>query len=463
MTTMFRRGLLIIGLLGTAGIVSAQSPATLANNSGNPMADYWKNPDFVKDFLGTYGFKTEVEPKFLNPEEVQFYNGLVEIIGDQPEEAAKQLEGRVTGDSSAILDFALATLKLQLGENKEAIKYLEIATAKFPNYLRAWQNLGLAKLQEGDYPKAAEALSKAVGLGGANSSLYGMLGFAMISQEHYISAEAAYKNAVLLDAKNLEWKLGLVKCYVAQSKFDEAIRLLDEVLESDPENDKMWDYQARIFMQTENFKKAAVNFEILRRMEKASSSQLLTLGDVYMMQGSQTLALEAYLGGIAAKGGSENLERALRTASLLSSRGSFEDASALLNQLQNEHEASLTGEQKAQIWKLEAKADLAQDRGEKAAETLEKVIAANPLDGEALILTGDYFAGIDEREKAEFRYERAAKISGHEANAWVKHARLLVQHQKYVKALELLTKAQKLDPRESVQRYIEAVQRVAGS
>jgi len=89
-------------------------------------------------------------------------------------------------------------------------------------------------------------------------------------------------------------------------------------------------------------------------------------------------------------------------------------------------------------------------------------LGKNPTDGEALILVGEYYANKGEREKAEFKYERAAKIEGFEADAMVKHAQLLVQYQKYVQAVELLTKAQKIRPRDSVQRYLEAIERVAG-
>jgi hypothetical protein len=45
----------------------------------------------------------------------------------------------------------------------------------------------------------------------------------------------------------------------------------------------------------------------------------------------------------------------------------------------------------------------------------------------------------------------------------VKHAQLLVQHQQYPKAIELLHRAQKLKPRDNIQRFLEAVERIVGS
>ena len=61
------------------------------------------------------------------------------------------------------------------------------------------------------------------------------------------------------------------------------------------------------------------------------------------------------------------------------------------------------------------------DEGEKAIQTLEQIIQKDPLDGEALLLAGDYFAKNGQREKAEFRYQPRRR-SGFEADAFVKHA-----------------------------------------
>ena len=54
---------------------------------------------------------------------------------------------------------------------------------------------------------------------------------------------------------------------------------------------------------------------------------------------------------------------------------------------------------------------MATGEGEKAIKTLEQIIEKDPLDGEALLLAGDYYAKNDQREKAEFRYQTAAGTS----------------------------------------------------
>jgi Flp pilus assembly protein TadD len=98
--------------------------------------------------------------------------------------------------------------------------------------------------------------------------------------------------------------------------------------------------------------------------------------------------------------------------------------------------------------------------GAKAIETLEQIIQKDPLDAEALMLAGDYYAKNNQKEKAEFRYRTASGIAGYEADAYVKHAQLLVQSQKYIEAAELLKKAQKVKQRDNVQRYLEKVEQL---
>ena len=113
------------------------------------------------------------------------------------------------------------------------------------------------------------------------------------------------------------------------------------------------------------------------------------------------------------------------------------------------------------LLKLESKVAMATGEGENAIATLEEIIRKDPLDGEALLLAGDYLARHGQPEKAEFRYDSAANIAGYEADAYVKHAQLLVQSRKYAEAVELLRKAQKVRPRDNVQRYLEKVEQLA--
>ncbi len=113
------------------------------------------------------------------------------------------------------------------------------------------------------------------------------------------------------------------------------------------------------------------------------------------------------------------------------------------------------------LLKLESKVAMSTGEGEQAILKIEQIIGKNPLDGEALLLAGDFYARNGQKEKAEFRYDAAGKLESFQVDAFVKHAQLLVQSQKYLQAVELLRKAQKARPRDSVQRYLEKVEQLA--
>ena len=198
---------------------------------------------------------------------------------------------------------------------------------------------------------------------------------------------------------------------------------------------------------------------MLRRLGKATPLNLYLLGDLYMSEEARDLAFSANSEAIEKDGG-QNPAKALRAAQILVSRGAWTEARQLFARIRG-GPGTLSGEDDLRLLKLESKVAMATGAGPEAIQVLQRIIERNPLDGEALLLAGEYYAKNDQREKAEFAFDTAGKLQGFEADAYVKHAQLLLQSQKYVQALELLRKAQKVRPRDNVQRYLEKVEQLA--
>lgn len=106
---------------------------------------------------------------------------------------------------------------------------------------------------------------------------------------------------------------------------------------------------------------------------------------------------------------------------------------------------------------------MARGAGQQEVQILEQIVALNPLDGDALILLGQNAAGNKDDTKAIYYYEMAANIEKYEADAKVRHAQLLVSLGHYNDALPLLRQAQQVKPRETVQEYLEKVEKFATS
>lgn len=436
-------------------------PATAASvKLPSHWAQFWSNPEFVKSFMGAYGVASEVEPK-MSADEQTFYSSLRPLLQDDPSKAIRELQSKIRPESSALLNFLLASLYFQSDQPAQAIAQYEAAVAKFPSFRRAHKNLGFALVQSGAFEKAITHLTRTIELGGADSGVLGLLGFSYLSLERHLSAESAYRNALLYAPDNLDWKLGLVKSQIATGNHKPAAELLDELIAKYPEKESLWTLQAGLFLQMEEPIKAALNYEILRKLGKADGKTLSLLGDIYMAQEQRDLALSAYLAAWEADRGG-NPSRVFRAVEILASQAAWDEAVKLLTHVR-EKKSDLTAEDQSRLLKLEARIALATDREAEGAAMLEKVITSNPLDGQALIMLGEYFSRQGEPEKADYRFELASRISGFEAEAMVKRAQLLVSARKYAQAAELLRRAQKINPRDHVQRYLEKVESIARS
>lgn len=428
---------------------------------GHDLASIWNDPDFNRRLLGSYGFESDVEPRSTPEEQAAYRDKVVPILREDPAKAIPILQGLIKPSATALFDFTLGNIYFQTEDLTNAVKNFESALAKFPDFRRAQKNLGFALIRSGSYAEAIQPLTRTVILGGADGKVFGLLGFAHLNQGRYASAEGAYQQALVFEPDNVDFKLGLVKCAVATAKYDQALALLDELVQQYPERDSLWTVQANVHIQKEQPAQASISLEMLRRLGKASPQSLFLLGDLYMSQEIQDLALNAYLEAIDKDGG-QNPSKGLRAAQVLVSRSSYDLARKIFTKIR-EGGAVLGEADELKLLKLESKVAMLFGEGAKAIQTLEQIIQRNPLDGEALLLAGDYYAKNDQREKAEFRYQTAASIAGTEADAYVKHAQLLVQSQKYPQAIELLRKAQKARPRDNVQRYLEKMEQLARS
>jgi len=429
-------------------------------NSDHELASVWNDPDFTRRLIGSYGFASEAEPK-MQPDELDTYRKVVvpALTNSDPKKVISILQGLIGPRASAVFDFALGNVYFQNEDLTNAVKHFEAALAKFPDYRRAQKNLAFALVRDGKYPDAIKPLTRTIALGGGDGKVFGLLGFSCLSQGRNVSAEAAYRQSLVYEPENMDFKLGLLKSCIGTANYDYALALIDELIRQYPERDSLWTLQANLFIQKEQPAKAAISLEMLRRLGKATPQSLYLLGDLYMAQESRDLALGAYLEAMGKDNG-QNPAKALRPAQILVSRGAFEEARQLFGKIRASS-TPLSGADELKLLKLESKVAMSTGAGEKAIETLEQIIQKDPLDAEALMLAGDYYSKNGQKEKAEFRYQTAAGITGYEADAFVKHAQLLVQSQKYTQAAELLKKAQKVKPRDNVQRYLEKVEQLS--
>lgn len=439
------------------------APAARASDGALPPPDLdalWSDPTFQREFMGSYGTNSEIEPR-VDDDERKALQGVIPLLdAGNLEAAALKLEALRGEEASAVIDFTLANVYLQLDRPADAAPLYETAIDKFPSFRRALQQLGLIRVREGNWREAIGPLSRVIQLGGGDGMTFGLLGFAYNSTGQYISAESAFRQALLFQPEVVDWKLGLTQSVQKQGKYSEAITLCDELLANDPGRADFWLLQANAYIGRGEPLKAAGNFEIVHRLGAATPASLYTLGDIYVNGELMDLAKRSYAEALKLDP-EQDPQQVLQRVEVLAQRNALEASNELLQAVMANYGDRLAEADRKRLLKLQARIAVAEGQGGEAVEVLEQIVALDPLDGEALILLGQHYARNSDPERAAFYYERAESLDEFEADAKVRHAQLLVGEARYDEALPLLKRAQELQPRDDVARYLEQIERVA--
>ncbi len=259
------RWVLYVGVttIGWAAPATNSTSSTLSTNELDALArSLWRHPQFQREFLGTYGMRSDVEPKMTLEERQLLERAMALMSQPRGRDAARKLLEQSTGPrSSAILDFTVGNLYLQADQVDRAVMWYRRALLKFPSFLRAHKNLGLAHLRRGAFADAIEPLCRAIALGASDGMTFGLLGFAYTQSDRPASAESAYRIAIVLQPQVEEWWLGLARCLFRQRKYEDAAGVCEELIRRDPKRSEFRALLANAWLGQRQPLKAAEVFE----------------------------------------------------------------------------------------------------------------------------------------------------------------------------------------------------------
>jgi tetratricopeptide (TPR) repeat protein len=440
---------------------SAVAEPAATRTSGSSVS-IWMDAEFQRRFADSYLAETEVEPRVTADEREALQEALELISADRLDEAVSALRERRGPGASAALDFTLANVHFQRDELDSAAAAYRAAVDKYPKFRRAWKNLGVVLFRKSDFEGARRAFARVVELGGGDAVTYGLLGFSHASAGDHQAAESAYRCAILLDPRTIDWQMGLTRSFFEQRRYADAVAACGQLIAGDPGRADLWLLQARAQLGAGDPLAAAQGYEIADRLGGSTSESLTTLGDIYVNAELFDLAVGAYERALELEPPCD-ARRVVRAARVLAARGALESARRLADRLEAARGDALEPDERKDLLRLRARVALAEGAGDEEARVLQEIVELDPLDGDALILLGQHFARTGDLERAAFYYERAAGIEAFEPDAKVRHAQLLVGAGRYTEALPLLRRAQTLKPRENVQEYLEQVERVASA
>ena len=424
------------------------------------LAQAWKDPGFVNRFAGTFLPLTDQEPKITEKESELFQELTVLLGSNQNDAAINQLAQYIRSSSnpaevSAALNYTLANLYLQAGRYKEAATQYQAAIKKFPNFRRAYKNLGLASIQARDFEPAIKVLVKAIEMGDGSGDTYGLLAYAYLNVGKPTAALEGYRQASLLNPNNREWRIGKAEALVRTQRYEEAISEFKQLIEEMPTRSAFYTSIANSYLSVGDSSSAARYLEILRRRGEAKAPALGLLGDIYVNDGLPQLALLAYKDALVT--GDFTTSRSIRALKALLQRGYFDQADLFMAAVEDAHSGDLSDTQSREVLNLRAQLALAKGQDEEAAEILEQVLEQDPVNGNALMLLGEFNHKKGDIESAVFYYERALKLPKFQRDSQLQLARIYVRQKEYQLAIRQLEGALSLEYSSNVQDFLDAV------
>ncbi|MCA8957200.1 MAG: tetratricopeptide repeat protein [Planctomycetes bacterium] len=414
---------------------------------------------------------TDVEPRVREDEREQYIQAQDLLGAAKPDyDKVLQVVSAACAGQSASPQFHFLKGSILVIQNKrsEAITAFEKAVKDAPNFRRAWTALAQAhfvaaqeKPTTEHFRGAANAFVKSIELGERKGAVYGLLGVCHSRLNNHLAAEGAFRNAAMLDPEHgREWKMGLADSFQKQGRLAESVAVLDSLIAEQPNKIEMWMAQAEVLVKMNQLQRAVQNLEMVDRLGGASPKHLDNLGALYANLGMHDLAVDAYSRAIARKPSADQSGH-IQAARVLMSVDARAAAGKLIEFIEASCSTGLPEKSKLEL--LHAKARLAALNGadDEQAKALQKILEVQPLDGAALLSLGRYFARKGKKVEAITYFQRAAGLPEFEADAKVRHAEVLVSERNYAEAIPLLRRAQEIQDREHVKKYLESVERFA--
>ena len=415
------------------------------------------SPAFRKRFLASYGVNEAIEPR-LTQADRPLQEAILPHIRNNPRAAIKLIEQALRPDTNPAFLSILGNLYYQVNDYTSSERYLRQALEKFPSLRRSWRTLALTHVQRQQFRQAIEPLLKVIELGGGDAQSYGLLAYGYLGTEKYESALAAYRMARMFEPDSLDFRRGQAQCLLRTEQHRAAIALFEELIAERPDESSFWLGQANSYLALNQPQQAIANLQIVAGLGKATWSSWTMLGDLYLNNDVPRLALESYKKAFQERPPSQ-MSEAIRPLRYLVGRGLYVEGRDYLNLIRPRVGGNLDLRSQREFQVNEARIEMSIGDAGRAFGILQGVVAEDPLDGDALILLGEYYQKEGDFEEAAFQFERATSVQTVAAEAFIALGRLKVAQGDLRAALLPLRKSAQLRATANLQRYIEAIER----
>lgn len=430
-----------------------------------PIDDLWKSAEFQKSITGSYGIDSQIEPRITEDEAFYLEESAKAMAAKDRDKAIKTLSEASILEKSAAMRFSLAGFLFEADRIEESIEQYRETLTLFPNFRDARRNLAVSLIRIDEVEEAEKHLVRAIELGARDGLTMGLLGYCHSRDEDFQPALDAYRQAMLTEPDNVQWKTGAAQALKALGESEMAASLFQTLLKENPENTYPWLAQADTWVSLKKPEKAISNLEFAHRSGFLTADSTLTLAHLLVQNDLPDLALERYESAVKREN-PLTFTKAAEAVELLVHREAWSQAKQLTETILSlagyvppSLEAEANGKDPLSgFTRSRALIEMKLGDPEKAVEILRDWTITHPLDGEALILLARYYEQSGAREEAEMLLEQAQALPKHAAAAHRAQGQLLVSKREFAAGLEHLQTSQELEPSDSLAEYIEAVE-----
>lgn len=447
---------------------SAQTPAgglpapelSPAEQLAQMMGEINNTPDIdpYQVINESMNFRKEREPD-MTAAEYALYERISSMVETNAAFALQLLETMLADEQedSAAFDLALGNLYFAEERIDDALERYQSAVEKYPEFLRAWTNIGMIHYQRESWPDAAKAFAKAVDLGDRDAQTFGLLAFALRMTGNTLGAEMAFQQAMTANPEDTNWIGGLLELYFINGRHAQSESLVREMVRLEPGKAENWMLYASLLVTLERPLEAATQLEIARQIGAVNADSLGLLGDLYVGQGLIPEAIAAYE---AIPGDTDELAstRLLAYARSMISSGKLDVARRILAKV-----PTLNPEWSVAKARLFATAELAVAESDwpAARQAYEDLLQTEPLNPYALLGLGHALNEAGELARAEFTFEQALAVPTAEARACLELANLALTDRRFARAVEMLNRADRLEPSSAIRAQIARINTLA--
>ena len=181
------------------------------------------------------------------------------------------------------------------GDVDRAIRYLEIALEHDPDYISAYNNLGIAYNNNGVYDKAIEVYRKALEVENDNREVYFNLGIAYDNRGSYTEAINAYEMALALEPDDLKARNNLGVAYDNNGMVEKAIEQYLKVLEINPDNIQARNNLGVTYKEQGRYQEAITEHEKVLTIDPNHTDARYNLGLAHFVAGEHEQAVEEFM------------------------------------------------------------------------------------------------------------------------------------------------------------------------